>query len=145
MISLATEVDQERLFEVWEASVRATHAFLSEEDILTLSPAVRAELARPIPIHCTRDAEGRVSAFMVVEGDSLEGLFVAPAHRGAGVGRALLEHAIGALDARRVIVNEANPQAIGFYERMGFRVTSRSPMDGQGRPFPILHMALVTP
>ena len=142
MISLATASDRPRLFEVWEASVRATHAFLSEEDIQALAPLVRAELARAAAIRCVRDAEGRACAFMIVEGDAIEGLFVAPEHRGAGVGRALVEHAVNSLGARRVDVNEQNPRAVGFYQRMGFRVASRSPLDGQGRAFPILHMTL---
>ena len=42
-------------------------------------------------------------------------------------------------------VNEQNPQARGFYERMGFRVEGRSPVDDAGRPFPQLHMRLAEP
>ena len=34
-----------------------------------------------------------------------------------------------------------NPQAQAFYERFGFRVVGRSPLDGQGNPYPLLHMA----
>ncbi len=44
------------------------------------------------------------------------------------------------LDALKVDVNEQNPQAVGFYEHMGFEVISRSPLDSLGKPFPLLHM-----
>jgi putative acetyltransferase len=37
-------------------------------------------------------------------------------------------------------VNEQNGQAVGFYKRMGFTATGRSPLDGQGRPYPLLHL-----
>jgi putative acetyltransferase len=37
-------------------------------------------------------------------------------------------------------VNEQNPAAVGFYEALGFTVRGRSPVDGEGRPFPLLHM-----
>ncbi len=36
-----------RLVEVWEASVRATHHFLSETDIQFLKPLVRKGFVRP--------------------------------------------------------------------------------------------------
>ncbi len=72
----------------------------------------------------------------------IEMLFVAPAVRGSGVGRRLVEHAISQCGATLVDVNEQNEQAVGFYQKMGFAVTVRSPLDGQGKPYPLLHMAL---
>ena len=39
-----------------------------------------------------------------------------------------------------VDVNGQNPQTRGFCEHLGFRVTGRSELDGQGAPYPILHM-----
>ena len=35
---------------------------------------------------------------------------------------------------------EQNPQAVGFYEHLGFRVCRRSERDEQGNPYPILWM-----
>ena len=43
---------------------------------------------------------------------------------------------------RELTVNEQNPQAAGFYERMGFRTAGRDAADPSGRPYPILHMEL---
>jgi putative acetyltransferase len=37
-------------------------------------------------------------------------------------------------------VNEQNAQAVGFYVRMGFVETGRSPLDSQGRPYPLIHL-----
>ena len=36
--------------------------------------------------------------------------------------------------------NEENPQAIGFYQHMGFETYKRSETDEQGDPYPILYM-----
>lgn len=48
----------------------------------------------------------------------------------------------GAARITKVDVNEQNPQAIGFYEKMGFKPIGRSEKDGSGKPYPIIHMSL---
>jgi putative acetyltransferase len=144
-ISLAAESDRLRLFEVWEASVRATHAFLSEDDIQALIPLVKEELAHFSPIYCLRDSAGQVIAMMGVAGSKMEMLFVHSDHRGTGCGRRLTEFAIEQLGVTEVDVNEQNEKAIGFYERMGFHRVGRSAVDPQGNPFPILHLRLLRP
>lgn len=142
-ITLVTETDRSRLMEVWEASVRATHDFLNEQDLEVIIPLARAELAQMTPIHCLRDAGGSVYAFMAVVDGKIETLFIAPTHRGMSAGRCLVEYAISALAADKVDVNEQNHQAVGFYEHMGFRTVARTPLDGQGLPYPILQMELM--
>ena len=69
-------------------------------------------------------------------------LFISPEHRGTGVGKLLLNHAVNELGGTKADVNEQNPQAVGFYEHLDFKVTSRSLVDGLGKPFPLLHMQL---
>jgi putative acetyltransferase len=134
--------DVPRLVEVWEASVRATHHFLSEADIQFFKPAVRDELVGALELACVRDGHGRLVGFVGVAHGKVEALFIHPALRGLGVGRTLLEHAVRTLGATRVDVNEQNEQAVGFYRRMGFETEGRSPVDGLGKPFPLLHMRL---
>jgi putative acetyltransferase len=141
-VSLVGDADRPRLMEVWEASVRATHHFLSESDLEVIIPLAREELTRIAPIHCLREANGSVYAFMSVDGARIESLFVDPTQRGSGAGRRLVEYAINRLGATEVDVNEQNDLAIGFYERLGFRTFERAPLDAQGLPFPILHMKL---
>lgn len=141
-ISLATSGDLEHMLVVWETSVRATHLFLDESHIRAFAPLVREELATFAPIHCLHDSHGVVCAFMGVADAKIEMLFVAPEFRGQGAGRRLVEFAIRSLGAHFVDVNEQNPQAVGFYERLGFRTVRRSERDALGYPFPILHMRL---
>ncbi|MGI9277578.1 MAG: GNAT family N-acetyltransferase [Endozoicomonas sp.] len=62
--------------------------------------------------------------------------------RGKGIGRQLLNDMVEAFASNKVDVNEQNQQAVGFYEHCGFRVKYRSPLDGMGKPFPILNMSL---
>ncbi len=140
-ITKVTTPDNDAVFNLWEASVRATHLFLSEEDIAFLVPLVREAL----PAHelwCTRDEHGVPTAFLCVEGVKIEMLFVHPDHRGHGLGRRLTDFARTQFGATHVDVNEQNTQAVGFYERLGFKTFDRSALDSTGKPFPILHMKL---
>ena len=52
----------------------------------------------------------------------------------------LVDRAIGSYGATKVDVNEQNDQATRFYLHKGFRIISRDALDGQGNPFPILHL-----
>ena len=69
-------------------------------------------------------------------------LFVSNESRGNGVGKRLVEYAIKELNVNYVDVNEQNPQAVGFYKYMRFKVFKKSELDEQGNPFSILHMKL---
>lgn len=141
-ISAVRPEELPRVVAVWEASVRATHTFLSEDDIQFFKTLVPEALAQLETLLCMRDDAGQVIGFIGVEGADVATLFIHPDWRGHGVGRRLMEHVINRLGANTVDVNEQNEQAIGFYKRMGFEVVGRSPLDGSGKPFPLLHMRL---
>ncbi|HIY84053.1 MAG TPA: GNAT family N-acetyltransferase [Candidatus Rubneribacter avistercoris] len=130
------------LVDVWERSVRATHGFLSEDDVAGLRPEVGPGVAGVSELAVARGEDGAPIGFAGVQDGKLEMLFVAPESRGRGVGSALLAHAVERFGARTLDVNEQNPQAVGFYEHEGFAVEGRSPVDGAGRPWPLLHMRL---
>lgn len=132
----------DELTALWERSVRATHHFLSAAAIDAIRPCVPQGVQGIARLAVLYSDEGRPQGFVGVEGDKAEMLFLEPQCRGEGLGRALLSFAIEQFGATRVDVNEQNPQARGFYEHMGFQVIGRSDLDGQGNPYPILHMKL---
>ncbi|HAT2352533.1 TPA: acetyltransferase, partial [Citrobacter freundii] len=74
-------------------------------------------------------------------GDHMDALFVDPEARGCGVGKLLIEHALSLAPTLTTNVNEQNEQAVGFYKKLGFRVTGRAELDELGRPYPLLHLA----
>lgn len=128
--------------ELWEASVRATHHFLKEEDILYFKPLILNHYLDAVQLSCIRDNTGVILGFQGVAEENLEMLFIHPDQRGKGIGKALLEHAVKKLGITKVDVNEQNDQALGFYQHYGFEVISRSELDSSGKPYPILHMEL---
>ncbi len=132
--------DYEALTELWEASVRATHDFLPESDIHFFKPLVRDQFLASVDLYALQDGSGRFHGFLGVLDGKIEMLFVDPASRGKGCGKWLLQIALTELQAYDLDVNEQNPQAVGFYQKMGFEVVGRSPLDGMGKPYPLLHM-----
>ncbi len=133
--------EYEDVVDVWEASVRATHHFLSEEDISYFRPLILNTYLDAVDLRCIR-VDDRIVGFLGVADRNLEMLFIHPKYRGQGCGKSLLEHAVKIMDVQKVDVNEQNNQAVGFYECFGFKTISRSERDGSGKPYPILHMEL---
>lgn len=131
-----------QLLEVWEGSVRATHLFLSDEEIKSIKKYVPQALNEIAHLVIAEDDTDRPAAFMGIEDGSLEMLFISPAERGKGLGKRLIQYGIENHAVERLAVNEQNPQARGFYEHMGFRVYKRTDLDEQGNPYPILYMSL---
>jgi len=140
-IEQAKTRDHPTLISLWEASVRATHHFLPEAEIDVLKPLILEHYFAAVDLVCARDETG-IAGFCGVHDGNIEMLFLAPEARGRGIGRLLVAHAISRQGATRVDVNVQNAQALGFYQRMGFVVTGRSPLDGQGKPYALLHMVL---
>jgi len=138
----AQPVDHEAMVALWERSVRATHHFLTEQDVEALRPLVPVELASVAIDWWVLESEaGVLLGFLGFANDSIEGLFIDPDHRGHGGGSALVAHAQRlAVSSLAVDVNEQNEDAVGFYAALGFSVVGRSPTDASGRPFPLLHM-----
>ena len=117
----------EELVAIWCRSVDATHDFLSAE----------------APLWVAVNERDRPVGFMLLSGQHMDALFIDPDVRGCGVGRMLVEHALSMAPEMTTNVNEQNKQAVGFYKKMGFKVTGRSEVDDLGKPYPLLNLAYV--
>ena len=145
-IRRAVPTDGETLVDIWLRSVRATHSFLSEQDIESLLAPTRDYLTSDEPelwVLCS--GSGAVVGFMGMSGSKLDALFLAPEVHGLGGGSRLVRYAQQLRGELTVDVNEQNPAALRFYEACGFVVEGRSELDDAGRPFPLLHMRLPAP
>ena len=131
----------EALLQIWERSVRATHLFLSDAEVSRIKEYV-PQAFESVEHLIVAEAEKPV-AFMGTQNGRLEMLFVAPEERGRGIGRQLLQYGIENCGVVEVTVNEQNPQAVGFYERMGFETYKRTDTDEECAPYPLLYMKLV--
>lgn len=141
MLIKASEIDFPILIDIWERSVRATHHFLPETEIINLKPLILNQYFQHVLLH-KYVQNGQIVGFIGTSTDNIEMLFIDPQFRAKGIGRELCHFATQVLKMNKVDVNEQNTQALGFYEKIGFSVIGRSALDGQGKPYPILHLRL---
>ncbi len=132
------EADLPALIDLWVAAWRET-GFAVDFDARRewLGSHLRALRGQGAAIVVGLDAEGEPAGFVTIDAKSgaLDQLCVAPAERGSGLARALLDEATrrspGAVELE---VNEANVRALRFYEREGFAAVSRDTSALSGLP-----------
>ena len=135
--------DYPTLLHIWESSVKATHHFLKPEDVAFFKATIQEnKLFDLVRLTIARDENNEIRGFLGVSGDAIEMIFLEPGTIGKGVGKQLLRYAIDELKITKVDVNEQNETALKFYQHFGFHITSRSELDGTGKPYPILHLQL---
>ncbi len=141
LIRLASTNDYPKIMEIWESAVKATHDFLAEEDFNYFKEAIPRDYLPNLEVFLITENDDAKGFASVAEGN-LEMLFIHNDNRGKGYGKKLYEFMKEKTGLTKVDVNEQNPQAIGFYEKMGFKKTGRSEKDGSGKDYPIIHMSL---
>lgn len=139
---MTTAADQHAaLLEVWEQSVRTTHHFLKEEQILQIRQQI-IEFGYFDQVQLFHvEHQQQILGFMGIASHKLEMLFISSDAFRQGIGSQLLQHALQ-LGVTEVDVNEQNPNTVTFYLKHGFKVVSRSETDSVGNPYPILHLRL---
>ena len=141
-IDRINKVEYQEVVDLWEASVRATHHFLKEEDIVYFKPLILNSYLDAVELRCIRNKSKNIVGFAGVAEQNLEMLFIHPDYRGKKIGKTLLDYSIDKLKVIKVDVNEQNEQAVGFYKHCGFETIGRSKLDSSGNPYPTLHMEL---
>ena len=102
-----------------------------------------AEVVRRFEV-TVAELDGEIAGLVVVgvdeEGFLLENVAVDPAHQGAGIGRALLEHAEGearraGYDSIHLYTHELMSENLALYERIGYVEYDRRREDWAARVF----------
>lgn len=139
-ITKAKQTDYPQLVEVWEASVRATHGFVTEADLMYFKTLV-PQYFDAVDLVIVSEVD-QILGFLGTGDNEIQMLFLRPEARGKGIGRFLVQLAIDEHQVNKVEVNEQNLQAVGFYEYMGFKIAGRTDTDYHGKPYPLLKMQL---
>ena len=122
----------ERWIEIWKPQLTFSPEYFEENESW-----VAETNNRPIAFYTLLEKEGNAS---------LENLWVSPAFIGKGVGKKLFLHALESAGQRgyKSLQLEADPHALGFYEKMGMKKIGErvSQVEGQPRILPIMEIRL---
>ncbi|HQU34997.1 MAG TPA: GNAT family N-acetyltransferase [Anaerolineales bacterium] len=122
----------ERWMEIWTPQLTFAHDYFEEHEGWA---AIDDE--KPIAFYTLEDKDGIAW---------LENLWVLPEYIGRGVGKELFHHATALARGRgyKSLQLEADPNAFGFYEKMGMKKIGerQSEVDGSLRILPIMEIAL---
>ncbi|MBC5620931.1 MULTISPECIES: GNAT family N-acetyltransferase [Butyricimonas] len=135
----------ERMLEIFEASVRATHDFYTEEDIERHLSMVRNSLSCPCHYFCIDKENGNIVGFVSLIGRYIDMLYVHPDYFSMGYGRELLDIALNEFRADTLCVLEQNTRALEMYKRRGFVVERRMEAGEEDEPCPVLYMRMENP
>ena len=134
----ATPADLPAIAAIWLAGWRESHAAHVPAALAAArTPASFAErAARRITDATVAVADGAVAGFVMIAGDELDQVYVAPAQRGTGLAAALLAEAVRLIAAAGhrtawLAVIAPNARARRFYERCGW--TDAGPFDYPAR------------
>lgn len=120
----------ERWMEIWKPQLTFSSAYFEENESWM---AVADK--NPIGFYTWQDKDGTAW---------LENLWVLPVYMGKGVGKSLFFHAVELSRERgyKLLELEADPNAAGFYQKMGMRTIGEhhSEVDGQPRTLPIMRL-----
>jgi len=113
----------------------------SWRDILTMRPQFIAENVT----YCARENDCIIGFYLLTtesDGMHLDHLWILPRAMGRGIGRALFRHAVEQArnSGHGAIKIEADPNAAGFYERMGAKRigVNVTEIEGQPRELPLM-------
>lgn len=107
----------QNLLDVWESSVKATHLFLSVDEINNIKEYVPQALQGVQSLVVAENEQGNPIGFMGIQEQMIEKLFVSAQEREKGVGKKLLEYGMKHYTVRELAVNEQNPLAKGYCEK----------------------------
>ncbi|WP_308009732.1 GNAT family N-acetyltransferase [Fusobacterium varium] len=141
MVFKADKKNYKELEEIWERSVRATHDFLTEKNIVDIRKEIPLYF-EAVEIYYTKNYDGKITGFIGTAEKKIEMLFVDPEYFGKSLGKTLIRYALENKEIDEVDVNEQNEKALKFYQYIGFEVIARDEFDSMGNHFPILHMKI---
>jgi ribosomal protein S18 acetylase RimI-like enzyme len=123
----ATPADTDDVADIWHRGWRDGHLGNVPESLLAIRTpgSFRERAAARIPDTTIAVRDGQVAGFVMVDGDEVEQVYVAAAHRGSGVAQRLLTEAerqvaAGGHRTAWLAVVAGNARARRFYERCGW-------------------------
>lgn len=116
--------DEDAVVDLWSRSAKLAHPFVVGEGEGARERKMR-ELYLVGAENWVAESPRGVVGLLGLLGSEIGGLFVAPEAQGQGIGRTLVEHAVGLRGSVNLKVYERNSSARRFYDRVGFKEVQR--------------------
>ncbi|MGH1447686.1 MAG: GNAT family N-acetyltransferase [Cognatishimia sp.] len=111
--------DTDALLVAWRKASELAHPFLSQDFLDQSDQAIR-DIYLPKAETWVAELNGTPVGFIALLGNMVGGLFLHPDHHGAGIGRALMDHAVRQHGDLTVEVFRDNAIGRAFYAAYGF-------------------------
>ena len=122
MIRVFQPADLDPVAGIWLAANLQAHGFISPE-YWRGNLALVKELLLQAEVY-VYEKGGEILGFAGLDGEYIEGIFVAEKDRSHGIGKALLDFLKAKKPELHLNVYQKNTRAIRFYEREGFHIQS---------------------
>lgn len=133
------EDDLNRLLDVWEQSVKATHTTINESMIESMRPTILTGLASMDAVYVF-ESNRFMQGFIGVLNGAIEMLYVSPEFRNKDIAGSLVREVLQLNQAITVDIPETNLHEKLFYQNLGFKLDRVNPIDQAGNRNPMLHM-----
>lgn len=131
MIRVFQPADLDQVTEIWLSANLQAHGFVSSE-YWKENQALVKELLLQAEVY-VYEKDGEILGFAGLDGEYIEGIFVAEKDRSHGIGKALLDFLKAKKPKLHLNVYQKNTQAIRFYEREGFHIQSEGLDEATGK------------
>ena len=122
----------EALIEIWFAASQVATPFLSDDFLAEERDNIR-KIFLPKAETWVFQSDDTVAGFIALIGNEVGGIFVHPKFQGRGIGRALMDHAVGLRGSLTLDVFKENLMGRHFYDRYGFRLDREIAHEQTGR------------
>lgn len=122
MIRVFQSADMDQVADLWLAANLQAHGFISSE-YWKENQALIKELLLQAEVY-VYEKDGEILGFVGLDGEYIEGIFVAGKAQSQGIGKSLLDFLKAKKLELHLNVYQKNTRAIRFYEREGFQIQS---------------------
>lgn len=132
MIRPAVEKDSKEILQLWLNVSVAAHGFIDQEYWQNCLDLVEKQILPQAETYIYADKRKIKGFISVLDGNYIGALFVKNEFQGQGIGKKLLEYVRRQRPNLSLKVYAQNTQALGFYQKQGFKIISEALEEATG-------------
>lgn len=122
MIRKLTNIDTDKIMDIWLESTVRSHSFISREYWESNYKVVK-DVYMPIADTFVYEEEGETKGFIsIINNEFIGALFVDVKFQGMGIGSKLIDYSVEKYKKLTLAVYKENKKSVEFYTRKGFKI-----------------------